>query len=182
MPSTERLLLRQWTEQDKEPFAALNADPEVMEHFPSTLTREESDAMVDRLSAAIAADGWGLWAVEPHTGPDAGRLAGFVGIHPLGVELPPAPAVEVGWRLARWSWSRGYASEAARTSLDYGFGTLGLDEIVSITAVPNVRSQAVMRRLGMRHVPERDFDNPRLPPGHRLERHVLYAISRPTRP
>jgi RimJ/RimL family protein N-acetyltransferase len=176
---TERLSLRQWRDEDRAPFAELNADPEVMAHFLAPLTREQSDAFVDRLASGIAERGWGLWAVEIVEGPDVGRFAGFVGIQPLGADLPPAPGIEVGWRLARWAWGRGYATEAGRASVQYAFGELEAAEVVSITSTTNLRSQAVMRRLGLRHDPRRDFDNPRLPRGHRLERHVLYALANP---
>jgi len=175
---TERLSLRQWREEDRAPFAEINADPEVMAHFPKTLSREESDAALDRYAAGIAERGWGLWAVEVVEGPDVGRFAGFVGIQPLGSDLPPAPGTEVGWRLARWAWGRGYATEAGRASVQYAFGELEVPEVVSITTTSNLPSQAVMRRLGMRHHADRDFDNPRVPEGSPLRRHVLFGIDR----
>jgi RimJ/RimL family protein N-acetyltransferase len=171
---TARLLLRPWKEADREPFAALNADPVVMEHFPSTLTREESDAFVDRITAGLDRRGWGLWAVEID-GP--ATFAGFVGLNPVTFDAPFAPAVEIGWRLARAHWNQGLATEAARAVVDHGFATLGLDEIVSFTATTNVASQRVMQKLGMTN--DRDFDHPALPVGHRLRRHVLYRLARP---
>lgn len=171
---TERLLLRGWGPADREPFADLNADPEVMEHFPSTLDREESDRFVDIVEAGMAERGWGLWAVEVV---GSGEFVGFVGLNPVPFEADFVPAVEIGWRLARRHWGHGYASEAARAALAYGFGTLGLARIVSFTALGNVRSQAVMRRIGM--VPVGEFDHPRIPEGHHLRRHVLYARDRP---
>ncbi|WP_130491886.1 GNAT family N-acetyltransferase [Motilibacter rhizosphaerae] len=176
---TERLSLRQWRDDDRAPFAALNADPLVMEHFPAPLTAEQSDAMVDRLAAGIAERGWGMFAVEVVEGPDVGRFAGFVGIQPLTPDLPPAPGTEIGWRLAAWAWGRGYATEAGRACLQHAFTELALPEVVAFTAVPNLRSQDVMRRLGMTHRPARDFDHPRVPAGHRLSRHVLFALERP---
>jgi ribosomal-protein-alanine N-acetyltransferase len=163
--------LRRWRDSDREPFASLNADPAVMEHFPALLSREESDDMVDRIEAGFAADGFGLWAVEVAGGPP---FIGFVGLAVPRFEAHFTPAVEVGWRLAREHWGRGYATEAARAALDYGFGTVGLEEVVSLTVPANTRSIAVMERLGMTRDPADDFDHPRLPEGHRLRRHVLY--------
>lgn len=173
---TERLLLREWREDDLEPFAALNADPVVMEHFPSTLTREASDALVDRINAHFAEHGYGLWALEVG---DTGEFIGFTG---LAWQTYPAhftPAVEVGWRLQRSAWGHGYASEAARAALAVGFENAGLDEIVSLTAVTNVRSQRVMQRIGMTRDPADDFLHPNVPDGHRVQPHVLYRIARP---
>ena len=114
---TDRLLLRRWREADRDPFAALNADPEVMEHFAAPLDRAASDALADRCDAHLAASGWGLWAVEVAEGPDAGRFAGFTGLVPQVFEAHFTPCTEVGWRLARWAWGRGYATEAARRAL-----------------------------------------------------------------
>jgi ribosomal-protein-alanine N-acetyltransferase len=175
---TERLVLRQWTAADREPFAAMNADPAVMEHFPAQLTRAESNALVARIEAAIATNGWGLWAIEVATGADAGRFAGFTGLSVPGFDAPFTPCVEVGWRLARWSWGRGYATEAARAALDIGFERVGLDEILSFTARPNIRSQAVMQRLGMTTTPDDDFDHPLVEASTGLRRHVLYRKRR----
>jgi RimJ/RimL family protein N-acetyltransferase len=173
--STERLTLRQWRKSDKAPFAALNADPEVMEHFPAPLTRDQSDRFADQISAHIAEDGYGLWAVEPDGGPP---FIGFVGLLPVQFEAHFTPAVEVGWRLARDQWGKGFATEAAVAAVRYGFDMAGLDEIVSMAVPANRRSTAVMERIGMTHDPSDDFDNPRFPPGHRLRRHVLYRIRR----
>ena len=173
---TERLLLRQWREDDREPFAAMNADPEVMRYFPSVLDREASDAVLDRLRAAVAEQGWGLWAVERA---DTGRLVGFTGLAVPRHPLPFLPCVEVGWRLARSASGHGFATEAAREALRVGFDDVGLDEVVSFTAVGNARSRAVMERLGMGHDTSGDFDHPALPLGHPLRRHVLYRLRRP---
>jgi RimJ/RimL family protein N-acetyltransferase len=173
---TDRLLLRRWRPEDRAPFAALNADPEVMEHFPARLTRAESDAFVDRIEAGFAEHGFGLWAVEVQA---TGEFIGFTGLAVPSFDAPFTPAVEVGWRLARPAWGHGYASEAARRALAAAFTTYGLAEVVSFTSVDNVRSQAVMRRIGMTHDPADDFDHPRLPPGHRLNRHVLWRIKAP---
>ena len=179
MIETARLTLRGWRDEDYAPFAALNADPEVMRHFPSVMTRQESDALAQRNRDHIEAHGWGLWAVERR---EDGAFLGFTGLaHPR----PPHPKegeTEVGWRLARHAWGHGYASEAARAALAFGFERLGLAEIISFTATENERSQAVMRRIGMTRAPDRDFDHPALPKGHRLERHVVYLISRPGSP
>jgi ribosomal-protein-alanine N-acetyltransferase len=168
---TPRLVLRRWEDADRAPFAAMNADPVVMEMFPSTLTPQESDAFVAAIEAEFEVEGFGLWAVEVRA---TGAFAGFVGLHRVPPALPCAPAVEVGWRLATAHWGQGYATEAATAALSYGFDVAGLDGVVSFTAVVNERSQRVMRRLGMTRDPAEDFDHPRLPPGHRLQRHVLY--------
>lgn len=173
---TDRLTLRHWQPDDLPAFAALNADTEVMEHFPAPLDREESDALASRLSEHIDAHGWGLWVVEVTAGPDSGRFAGFTGLATPGFEATFTPCVEIGWRLARWAWGYGYASEAAGAALAFGFKDLQLDEIVSFTAVPNVRSQSMMRRIGMIWDSTADFDHPKLPNGHPLERHVLYRL------
>lgn len=170
---TERLLLRRWTADDLAPFAALNADPEVMEHFPSLLEARESDAMVERIGQHSDSEGFGLWAVEQD-----GRFLGFTGLNRTRFESAFSPAIEVGWRFARSAWGHGYATEAARAAVRFGFEVAGLDEIVSFTVPGNARSQAVMRRLGMMHNPADDFDHPNLPPGHPLRRHVLYRLRR----
>lgn len=172
---TERLVLRRWRDSDRAPFAALNADPVAMEHFPSTLDRAQSDALVDRIEVDLDERGWGLWAVEA---PDRAPFVGFVGLNVPGFEAHFTPCVEVGWRLAREHWGNGYATEAARAAVTFGFDELGLDEIVSFTSTTNTRSQAVMVRLGMTRDPADDFDHPRLEPGHRLRRHVLYRLRR----
>lgn len=171
---TARLLLRRWREDDRGPFAALNADPEVMAHFPEPLPRERSDRMVDRMEAVFAHERYGLWALEVAA---TGQFVGFAGLNPVGFPAHFTPAVEVGWRLARHAWGHGYATEAARAALGYGFEEVGLAEIVAFTTTTNLRSQAVMRRLRMTHDPADDFDHPDLPPGHRLRRHVLYRIT-----
>lgn len=173
--TTVRLRLRGWRDDDREPFAALNADPEVMEHFPTTLTRATSDMLIDMTTDGWAANGFGLWAVERA---EDGRFLGFTGLSRPSFEAPFTPAVEVGWRLARQAWGHGYATEAALASLDFGFETVGLEEIVSFTVPANVRSRAVMERIGMRSDPGDDFDHPKLPAGHPLRRHVLYRLSR----
>lgn len=173
--TTDRLVLRQWTDADYEPFAALNADPVVMEHFPAPVTREASDALIDRVKPLIESGGFGLWAVEVR---ETGQFIGFTGLSVPSFEAHFMPAVEIGWRLAKDAWGKGYATEAALASLEFGFGPAGLDEIVSFTATTNLPSQRVMQRIGMTHDEAGDFDHPRLEPGHRLERHVLYRITR----
>jgi len=176
-PQTARLQLRQWRDADKAPFAALNADPEVMKFFPSTLDRAASDAAAERYRAQIAAHGWGFWAVERK---DGGEFIGFVGLNPVPPELPfsaAEPRVEIGWRLARAHWGRGYATEAARAALAVGFEQLGLEEIVSFTAESNHRSRAVMERLGMREDVQ-TFEHPRVAEDSPLRRHCLYRICR----
>ncbi|HWK17865.1 MAG TPA: GNAT family N-acetyltransferase [Solirubrobacteraceae bacterium] len=172
---TARLLLRRWRDGDREPFAALNADPEVMERFPALLSREQSDVLVDRIEGEFEQRGYGLWAVEVR---ETGRFIGFTGLLADTFPAPFTPAVEVGWRLARAAWGRGYATEAAEAALAVGFREAGLEEIVSITTPGNVRSRAVMERLGMTRDPDGNFEHPRIPAGHRLRRHVLYRLPR----
>jgi ribosomal-protein-alanine N-acetyltransferase len=172
---TDRLVLREWRHADREPFAALNADPRVVEFLPQALSREESDALVDRIVRGWAEDGVGQWAVERR---EDGAFIGFTGLALMVFEAPFTPAVEVGWRLAAEAWGHGYATEAARAALRFGFVTRSLDEIVSFTVPANVRSRAVMGRLGMTRDPADDFDHPRLPVGSPLRRHVLYRLSR----
>jgi ribosomal-protein-alanine N-acetyltransferase len=168
-----RVRLRRWRDEDRAPFAALNCDARVMEFFPALLSRQQSDAMIDYIEAHFAAHGFGLWAVEV---PGVAPLIGFAG---LGVKRFAAhftPCVEVGWRLAFAYWGHGYATEAARVALAHGFATAGLAEIVSYTSTGNLRSRAVMERLGMRRDPADDFDHPELPADHPLRRHVLYRL------
>jgi 3-dehydroquinate dehydratase / shikimate dehydrogenase len=172
---TERLILRPWKETDLEPFARLNADPRVMEYFPSTLSREESDLLAKRISAKIKEQRWGLWAVSI---PNQEEFIGFIGLAQVNFEAPFTPAVEIGWRLAYDFWGKGYAPEGARAALNYGFNTLNLDEIVSFTAVANERSRKVMEKIGMHHSSEEDFDHPKIAPGSQWRRHVLYKIQR----
>lgn len=170
---TERLRLRRWVPADREPFAALNADPVVMEFFPSTLTRDESDAIAFRIELLFEQQGFGLWAVEI---PGVTPFAGFIGLAVPRFEAHFTPCMEIGWRLAAAYWGRGYATEGARASLTFAFDTLHVSEVVALTAAGNVRSRRVMERLGMTREPSDDFDHPMLPPGHPLRRHVLYRI------
>ena len=169
---TSRLILRTWRDDDAEPFAALNADPAVMEHFPALLSRIESDAMVERIRGHFAREGFGLWAVE------VPGVAPFIGFTGLSRPAWWSEVVEVGWRLSRAHWGAGYATEAARAALDWGFASRPLHEIVAFVVPDNVRSQRVMDRIGMRRDLDGDFDHPNIPIGHRLRPHWLYRITR----
>lgn len=173
-PQTERLQLRQWLPEDRAPFAALNADPRVMESFPAPLAPAESNALADRLESLISQRGWGLWAAELKQSND---FIGFVGLHIPSPAIPYSPCVEVGWRLAYRFWGNGYATEAAREALRVGFEDLGLSEIVSFTSVLNLRSRAVMERLCMIEEPEK-FEHPNVPVGNRVREHCAYRLSK----
>lgn len=173
---TARLLLRRWTEADREPFAAINADPDVMRCLLGPMPREDSDAMIDRIEEHFERRGFGFWAVEVLGGP---ALVGMVGLAVVGFEAHFAPAVEIGWRLASDQWGRGYATEAAAEAMRFGFDDLALKEIVAFTLPGNVASRAVMERLGMTHDPADDFEHPKLPEGHPFRRHVLYRATNP---
>ena len=170
---TPRLRLRQWRAADRAPFAALNADPAVMEFFLSPLSRESSDASIDAWQSQLDSRGWSNWALELKA---SGELLGFTGLSIPRRVLPFSPCVEVGWRLARKHWGQGYATEAARAALEVGFARLDLREIVSFTTVGNLRSRAVMERIGMRDA-RQDFEYPGFPEGHPLRRHCLYRIA-----
>ncbi|AWH88937.1 GNAT family N-acetyltransferase [Limnobaculum parvum] len=170
---TQRLRLRQWQPKDRAPFAELNADPEVMKYFPTTLDRATSDAMADRCQSLIAERGWGLWAVELKSD---GQFIGFVGLNIPTNELPFSPCVEISWRLANAFWGQGYATEAAKHVLQVGFEQLELPEIVAFTTIANQRSRAVMEKLGMTRTPD-DFEHPALAEGHPLRKHCLYRIA-----
>jgi len=172
---TPRLRLRRWRDADLEPFAALNADPTVMEFFPAPLARAESDAFAARIRAAFEQRGWGLWAVETRA---ERAFIGYVGLEMPAADLPVSPCVEIGWRLAAAHWGRGFASEAARAALEAGFTRLGLHEIVSFTSEGNRRSRAVMERIGLRFSGER-FEHPRIAVGSPLRTHVVYRLARP---
>jgi RimJ/RimL family protein N-acetyltransferase len=172
---SNRLILRQWRDEDVDVFVDMGADPEVMEYFPGLMSQEQSRETATRFREQIEERGWGLWALEAGEGDLAGRFLGFTGLGVPRFEAHFIPAVEVGWRLAPFAWGRGYATEAARMSVAYGFDTLGLDEIVSFTTESNARSRAVMQRLDMTHDPADDFDHPGLL-DHRLQRHVLYRL------
>ena len=174
---TERLVLRTWRPEDRAPFAALNADPVVVEYLAGPLDRAASDALVSNHEAHWAAEGFGMWAVEV---PGVAPFVGSVGLRRVPAGLPFTPAVEVAWRLARQFWGHGYATEAARAAVTFGFDPAGLDEVVSFTAVGNARSRRVMERLGMTRDAAGDFEHPRLAVGDPLRAHVLYRQLRAT--
>ena len=171
---SDRLRLRRWRGTDRAPFAALNADPVVMEHFPAMLTAEQSNAFIDRIETTFEEQALGLWAVEVV---ETAAFAGYIGLWPATFEAHFTPAMEIGWRLAKEFWGQGYATEGARAALADGFERVGLDEVVSFTSTTNEPSWRVMERIGMTRDSADDFDHPTLEHGHRLERHVLYRIS-----
>ena len=174
---SERLLLRRWRDSDLEPFAAQNADPRVMEFFVKTLTRDESDAMVERMRLHFDQHGFGLWAVEI---PGEASLAGCLGLIFPRHDLPFPPCVEIGWRLGTEFWGRGLATEGARRVLEFAFQDAKLAEVISITSRINVRSRRVMEKLGMSNSSVDDFEHPAVPDGHRLKSHVLYRLKAPS--
>jgi RimJ/RimL family protein N-acetyltransferase len=171
--SSGRICLRRWRDEDREAFAAMNSDARVMEFFPTRLSRVESDAMVDRIEEHFSERNFGLWAIEV---PDVAPFIGFARLAVARFNARFTLCVGVGWRLSFEHWGHGYATEAARLALGYGFGTLALSEVVSFTSATNHRSRAVMERLGMRREPAEDFDHPALPESHPLRRHVLYRL------
>jgi len=172
--STERLILRRWLDRDRAPFARMNADPEVMRYMTRALSAAETDAFVERIEAQFRECGFGLWAVERRADE---RFLGFTGLAAGVVGAPPG-TIEIGWRFDRFAWGQGYATEAARAALHFGFEEAGLPEIVSMTSTLNLASMRVMERIGLQRDPAGDFDHPRLPEGHPLRRHVLYRLSR----
>ncbi len=171
---TERLLMRRWREADREPFAAMNADPVVMRYFPAIMDQAASDVSVNRMEALFERQGFGLWALERA---ETGEFLGFTGLNPMPDGVPGTGGMEVGWRLARRAWHHGYATEAATAAVDVAFDGVGLDELWSMTAVRNTPSQAVMRRIGM--TLDQYFEHPRIEPGHRFRPHVAYRMQRP---
>jgi RimJ/RimL family protein N-acetyltransferase len=172
--TTERLRLRPWTDADMVPFAAINADARVMTFLGPVMGRTASDDLAIRIRTELDARGFGLWAAEI---PGVAPFIGFIGLNPVDWE-PLAPAVEIGWRLAHDYWRQGYASEGARTVMRFAFEDLGFDELVAFTAVDNTRSQGVMKRIGMKRAPQRDFDHPKLAADDPLRPHVVYVRSR----
>ena len=170
---TERLILRRWCPGDRESFARMNADAEVMRHMIRTLNREESDALVERIEAHFDDHGFGLWAIEVV---GAAPFIGFTGLSVPRFDAAFMPAVEIGWRLDTRHWGKGYATEAARASLVDGFGRVGLKEVVSFTIPANVRSLRVMERIGMTRDVDGDFEHPLVPEGHPARHHVLYRL------
>jgi RimJ/RimL family protein N-acetyltransferase len=175
MIRTDRLVLRRWRASDRDPFAAMNADPAVVEHLQGPMSRDRSDDFIDRIERHWDERGWGLWAVEV---PGVAPLIGYVGLWPA--DFLAEGMVEVGWRLARPHWGRGYATEAAREALRFGFEEVGLPEIVSFTVPANERSRRVMERIGLRRDPTGDFDHPRVDAAAypHLVRHVVYRLDR----
>ncbi|MEO3473346.1 GNAT family N-acetyltransferase [Roseomonas sp. CAU 1739] len=171
-----RLVLRPWRDEDLDPLAALNGDADSMRHFPTVLTRAESDAWATRLRGHMQAHGWGFWVVEERGG---APFIGVVGLLTIPWQARFTPAVEVGWRIGPAHRRRGYAEEAARAALDFGFATLGLAEIVAFTIPANEASWRLMERLGM--APDGGFDHPRLPEGHAMRHHLLYRLAAPQR-
>jgi RimJ/RimL family protein N-acetyltransferase len=172
---TPRLLLRPWRDDDRAPFAAMSADPAVMEHFPAVLDRAASDRVIDRLQAHLAARGYTFWAVEA---PGVAPFVGFVGLLHQSFAAPWTPGIEIGWRIAREHWGQGYAPEAAAEALRIGFEDVGADEIVAITVPGNAKSRRVMTKLGMTRDGAGDFDHPELPADSPLRRHLLYRLAR----
>ena len=170
---TDRLVLRRWRDEDRAPFASLNADPLVARFMPGSATRTESDAWVDRIEAEFERDGFGLWAVAAR---DDGRFVGMTGLNRVPFEASFTPAVEIGWRLVPSYWGRGLATEVARAALRYGFVAHGLDAVVAETARVNAPSRRVMERLGMRHDPRHDFEHDAYPHGHPARAYVVYRL------
>jgi RimJ/RimL family protein N-acetyltransferase len=171
---TDRLVLRQWRDDDYAIFAKINDDPRVMRYFPERLSRVDSDAMADRCRHLIAVRGWGFWALELKRN---GDFIGILGLNQPRYRLPCSPCTEIGWRLAYEYWGKGYATEAGMRALGFAFLTLLLDEVVAFATIDNMRSRAVMERLGMINT-HRNFQHPALAPGHPLSEHVLYSISK----
>lgn len=171
--TTKRLLLRQWKESDLPLFAKMNADSRVMEWFHSTLSKEESDSLAERIQKELREQEYGLWAIEVV---GAAPFIGFVGLHHQDFSADFTPCIEIGWRLAYEHWGKGYAFEAASKVTEYAFQTLKLHELVSFTAVGNQRSRKLMEKLGMTRRSEDDFKYPKLPKGHPLQPHVLYRL------
>ncbi len=172
--NTERLLLRQWQPQDSELFAAMNTDPEVMRYFPDTKSKQESEDSISYFKESIEQKGWGFWATEVR---QSGEFIGFIGIHSPRGEFAFSPCIEIGWRISRKFWRRGYASEGAQAVLKFAFEQTELNEIVSMTSKLNTPSIGVMKKIGMIDS-GMNFMHPALPAGHRLSEHVLYKISK----
>jgi RimJ/RimL family protein N-acetyltransferase len=172
--TTERLLMRRWRDSDRKPFADLNGDPDTLRFFPATLDRAASDAFVDRIESRFEEQGFGLWALEIA---ESGQFIGYTGLNPLPDDVPGGGGMEIGWRLAKYAWHHGYATEAARAALGVAFDGAGLPEVWSMTAVLNEPSQAVMRRIGLTEVAR--FDHPRIPVGDPVRAHVMYHLARP---
>jgi RimJ/RimL family protein N-acetyltransferase len=171
---TERVILRQWRPEDRPLFAAINADAQVMKYFPSTLSKAQSDALVDRVSNDISVSGWGFWAAERV---DTAEFIGFVGINYSADGLPFAPCVDIGWRLGSQHWGQGFATEAAHGAMAFAFTHANVEKLVSMTSLANTASERVMQKLGMIKLPK-TFLHPKIAQGHLLQEHVLYELSR----
>lgn len=171
MLETKRLILRNWEDRDKGEFARLNSHPEVMEFFPALWTQVESDAVLGKVKKVISDRGWGFWAIEEKS---SGNFIGFTGLMVPSFDAPFMPAVEIGWRILPEFWNQGFATEAADKSLWFGFQVLKLPEIISFTAVGNVKSQRIMDKIGMIRAMEKDFLHPNVPDGNVLKPHVVY--------
>jgi RimJ/RimL family protein N-acetyltransferase len=178
---TTRLILRRWQDADRAPFAAMNADPVVMQFFAAPFTTEQSNETIDRYLAAFDREGFSFFAAILR---DTGAFAGTIGLQTMRDVVPnlPQPAVEIGWRLTQASQGQGLATEGALAVIDLAFHQLGWAEVVAITAIPNQPSRRVMEKLGMTHRPELDFDHPRVPAGHQYQRHTLYSLRNPNSP
>ena len=174
--TTKRLLLRQWETRDFPLFQEINADPRVMEHFPSPLSKQESDFLAQKIQKELEEKDYGLWAIEV---PGVFPFTGFVGLHYQDFPSAFTPCIEIAWRLGYDYWGRGYAKEAAKKAIDYAFKTLKLDLLVAFTTPSNKRSWGLMEKLGMTHDPKDDFYHPKLPKDHPLGFHVLYKLKNP---
>jgi len=174
---TSRLILREWKDTDFDPFKKMGLDPRVMEDFPSLLSPERSEAMIKGMQTHFQEHGFTFWATELKS---TGQFVGFIGLALVSFDAHFTPAVEIGWRLAYESWGQGYAPEGAIAALQAGFNQLKLSEIVSFTAVRNIKSQRVMQKIGMTHLESENFNHPRIPPTHPLCKHVLYRAKRET--
>jgi ribosomal-protein-alanine N-acetyltransferase len=172
---TDRLILRRWRESDLAPFAAMNADPVVMEYYPACLDANESRDFIARVERKFETQGFGLWAA---TLKESGAFIGYIGLNVPTFDTAFTPCVEIGWRLSRDQWGNGYATEGARACLDFAVTTANLGEVLSWTFAGNMRSRRVMERIGMKRDITRDFEHPDLPPGDRLRPHVLYRVQR----
>ncbi len=172
--TTDNLILRQWKADDYLAFSKLNSDSTVMEYFPNTLSKKQSDSLAKEMELLISQNGWGVWAVEEK---ERGQFIGCVGLHEPSFDLPFSPCIEIAWRLDKQYWGKGYATEAGNEVLNFAFERLKVDEIVSFTALVNKKSESVMKRLGMRDT-QQNFEHPHLPMGHILREHLLYKISK----
>lgn len=172
---TERLILRPWKKSDLEPFCTMNQDPKVMEFYPSTLTKKESDAFAQKIQREYAQRGYGFWAIEV---PKIANFIGYVGLNYWDLKMDFAPCIDIGWRLASPFWGKGYATEGAKEVLHYSFENLKLEEIVAMATIGNFRSHRIMEKLGMQHSPKENFHHPKLPKEHPLSLRVLYRLPR----